>query len=102
MLAPAGYVYVNESVTHTTRIGSPPPRASPGPRSPSQTRASQPPAPRPWFDNIIASASLTATEVTSASSVLLIANSSQVMQEFSYFAGGEQNTSARSSRPRSI
>ncbi|KAL1381591.1 hypothetical protein HDK64DRAFT_243511 [Phyllosticta capitalensis] len=44
-----------------------------------------------WFGNIIASASLTATEVNSTSGVLLVANSSQVTQEFSYFAGGEQN-----------
>lgn len=46
-----------------------------------------------WFGNIIASASLTSVELdVEASGILVIDNSSQVTQEFDYFAGGEQNS----------
>lgn len=45
-----------------------------------------------WFGNIIARATLTSAEIITASGILIIANSSQVTQEFDYFAGGEQNS----------
>lgn len=45
-----------------------------------------------WFGNIIASATLTDAEIITKSGILVIANSSQVTQEFDYFAGGEQNS----------
>ncbi|PKX97938.1 uncharacterized protein P174DRAFT_426290 [Aspergillus novofumigatus IBT 16806] len=46
-----------------------------------------------WFGNIIATATLVATELNSASGILVIANSSQVTQAFQYFAGSEENPS---------
>ncbi|KAL1613815.1 hypothetical protein SLS54_010276 [Diplodia seriata] len=50
-----------------------------------------PAAPALWFGNVIASASLLRTRLETASGILLVANASQVTQEFSYFAGTEQN-----------
>ncbi|GFF53414.1 hypothetical protein IFM46972_09774 [Aspergillus udagawae] len=46
-----------------------------------------------WFGNIIATATLVATELNPASGILVIANSSQVTQVFQYFAGSEENSS---------
>jgi hypothetical protein len=46
-----------------------------------------------WFGNIIATATLVATELNPASGILVIANSSQVTQAFQYFAGSEENSS---------
>lgn len=48
-----------------------------------------------WFGNIIASAEIIASEINTASGVLVIANSSQVTQSFDYFAGSEQNPSIK-------
>ncbi|KAF9636598.1 hypothetical protein BFW01_g7494 [Lasiodiplodia theobromae] len=45
-----------------------------------------------WFGNVIATASIYSTNFTTASGLLLVANSSQVTQEFSYFAGAEENS----------
>jgi hypothetical protein len=44
-----------------------------------------------WFGNVIASASLYATEITTVSGILVAANYSQVTQEFDYFAGYADN-----------
>lgn len=46
-----------------------------------------------WFGNIIADATIIATELNTSSRILLVANSSQVTQAFSYFAGAEENSS---------
>ncbi|KAJ0416732.1 hypothetical protein BJY00DRAFT_325989 [Aspergillus carlsbadensis] len=46
-----------------------------------------------WFGNVIAEASLVATELNTASGILLIANTSQVTQAFDHFAGEEENSS---------
>jgi hypothetical protein len=45
-----------------------------------------------WFGNTIATADLNAVEISVPSGILVIANSSQVTQEFDYFAGSEQNS----------
>ncbi|KAJ5699150.1 hypothetical protein N7462_001155 [Penicillium macrosclerotiorum] len=39
-----------------------------------------------WFGNVIASAALTRTQINTTSGILVIANYSQVTQDFSYFA----------------
>ncbi|OCL10984.1 hypothetical protein AOQ84DRAFT_205055 [Glonium stellatum] len=44
-----------------------------------------------WFGNVIASASLYATEISTVSGILVVANYSQVTQEFDYFAGYPDN-----------
>lgn len=48
-----------------------------------------------WFGNIIASAEIIASEINTASGILVIANSSQVTQAFDYFAGSEQNSAIK-------
>ncbi|KAL2841750.1 hypothetical protein BJY01DRAFT_256959 [Aspergillus pseudoustus] len=48
-----------------------------------------------WFGNVIAQASLVATELNTSSGVLLVANSSQVTQAFDHFAGVEENSSIK-------
>ncbi|KAL1636188.1 hypothetical protein SLS58_009882 [Diplodia intermedia] len=53
--------------------------------------ATGPSAPALWFGNVVASAAVRRTRLAAASGLLLVANASQVTQEFSYFAGGEQN-----------
>ncbi|KAF4304830.1 hypothetical protein GTA08_BOTSDO08533 [Botryosphaeria dothidea] len=45
-----------------------------------------------WFGNVIATAHITSTNISTVSNILLVANSSQVTQEFSYFAGAEENS----------
>lgn len=44
-----------------------------------------------WFGNIIAKAEIFDTEIQTVSNVLVVANRSQVTQEFSFFAGSEEN-----------
>ncbi|KAL3489195.1 hypothetical protein BJX62DRAFT_239282 [Aspergillus germanicus] len=46
-----------------------------------------------WFGNVIAEASIIATELNTTSGILLVANTSQVTQAFNYFAGVEENSS---------
>ncbi|OJD32089.1 uncharacterized protein BKCO1_4100031 [Diplodia corticola] len=58
----------------------------------STLNVTHPDAPGLWFGNVVAVASLRGTEVKTASGVLVVANSSQVTQEFSYFAGAEENS----------
>ncbi|KAJ5679969.1 hypothetical protein N7462_008213 [Penicillium macrosclerotiorum] len=48
-----------------------------------------------WFGNIIASAEIISTEINTASGILVIANTSQVTQAFSYFAGSEENSAIK-------
>lgn len=45
-----------------------------------------------WFGNIIASADIISSDITTASGILVLANRSQVTQEFDYFAGYEENS----------
>jgi hypothetical protein len=45
-----------------------------------------------WWGNIIASADIVASEVEAKSGILVLANRSQVTQDFDYFAGYEQNS----------
>jgi len=45
-----------------------------------------------WFGNVIASADIISSEIVTASGILVLANRSQVTQEFDYFAGYEQNS----------
>lgn len=45
-----------------------------------------------WFGNVIASADIISSDITTASGILVLANRSQVTQEFDYFAGYEQNS----------
>lgn len=45
-----------------------------------------------WFGNVIASTDIIASDITTASGILVLANRSQVTQEFDYFAGYEQNS----------
>jgi hypothetical protein len=46
-----------------------------------------------WFGNLIVEASLSSTQITTRSGILVVANTSQVTQAFDYFAGSEQNPS---------
>ncbi|GCB25755.1 hypothetical protein AAWM_08640 [Aspergillus awamori] len=46
-----------------------------------------------WFGNLIASATLHATELNTTSGILVIANASQVTQSFDHFVGWEENSS---------
>ncbi|KAL1616984.1 hypothetical protein SLS56_011172 [Neofusicoccum ribis] len=48
-------------------------------------------APALWFGNTIAEVALRSSRLVTVSGLLLVANSSQVTQEFSYFAGAEEN-----------
>ncbi|KAL4947828.1 hypothetical protein BDW69DRAFT_189834 [Aspergillus filifer] len=45
-----------------------------------------------WFGNVIADASIIATELNTTSGVLVVANTSQVTQSFDTFVGVEQNS----------
>ncbi|KAL6235087.1 hypothetical protein BDW75DRAFT_230593 [Aspergillus navahoensis] len=45
-----------------------------------------------WFGKVIATARLVTTEIKSASGILVLANFSQVTQEFDHFAGVEENS----------
>ncbi|KAL4940388.1 hypothetical protein BDV06DRAFT_224104 [Aspergillus oleicola] len=45
-----------------------------------------------WFGNVIAEATLVATELNTTSGVLVVANSSQVTQSFDAFVGVEENS----------
>lgn len=57
----------------------------------SHLRVTASSAPALWFGNTIAAVNLYSTKLTTESGLLLVANSSQVTQEFSYFAGAEEN-----------
>ncbi|PYI01639.1 hypothetical protein BO78DRAFT_353318 [Aspergillus sclerotiicarbonarius CBS 121057] len=46
-----------------------------------------------WFGNLIASATLHATELNTTSGILVIANASQITQSFDHFVGWEENSS---------
>lgn len=45
-----------------------------------------------WFGNVIAEAKIHATELNTVSGILVIANASQVTQDFDHFAGTEENS----------
>lgn len=55
-----------------------------------------PDAPAFWFGNIIATAHIYGASITTVSGILLVANSSQVTQEFSYFAEPKENSATLS------
>ncbi|PYH92411.1 hypothetical protein BO71DRAFT_457442 [Aspergillus ellipticus CBS 707.79] len=46
-----------------------------------------------WFGNLIATATLHATELNTTSGILVIANASQITQSFDHFVGWEENSS---------
>ncbi|RAL03352.1 uncharacterized protein BO80DRAFT_17341 [Aspergillus ibericus CBS 121593] len=46
-----------------------------------------------WFGNLIASATIHATELNTTSGILVIANASQITQSFDHFVGWEENSS---------
>jgi len=52
--------------------------------------------PAMWWGNTIASAEIISSEINTASGILVLANRSQVTQDFDYFAGYEQNSDIES------
>ncbi|KAJ2896553.1 hypothetical protein MKZ38_005439 [Zalerion maritima] len=46
-----------------------------------------------WFGNVVAQATIVGSDIVTKSGVLVVANTSQVTQEFDHFAGYEENAS---------
>lgn len=86
--SPKGYVYTYDSIAHTAVIFSSGNRQSGSEINFTNSRLTVLPddAAGLWFGNVIASASLIRSQISTTSGILVIANYSQVTQDFNYFA----------------